>query len=68
MNIYLKWTEQRLSHNANISLFDLEISQEENCFAKARLVIDALASLPQTGTEGIIIQENDAIFNFSWLN
>lgn len=61
MNIYLKWNESRQFDDTNISLFNLEIFQEENCFTKARLVIDALAPLPQAGTEGVIVQENNEI-------
>lgn len=61
MNIYLKWTASRWLDKYPLALFDLEISQEENYFAKARLVIDALASLPPTETEGVILQENNEI-------
>ena len=59
MNIYLKWNSS--SELSPLSLFDLEIFQSEDCFAKARLVIDALASLPGAGTEGVIMQENNEI-------
>lgn len=61
MNIYLKWNKNKLSNESNIHLFDLEISQTENSFATARMVIDALTSLPPTGTEGFIVQENNEI-------
>lgn len=61
MNIYLKWTECELLNNGNIAIFDLKISQAENDFARARLVIDALVALPQAGTEGVIIQENNEV-------
>lgn len=61
MNIYLKWTDADSAYNSNISLFDLEIFQSENNFAKARFVIEASVSLPQAGTEGIIVQENGHI-------
>lgn len=61
MNIYLKWNEYKNSNNIIIDLFDLGICQVENHFAKARLVIDALSPLPQSGTEGIIVQENQQV-------
>lgn len=61
MNIYLKWTDTKLSGSSSISLFNLEISQEENYFGKARIVVDALVSLPPGGTEGVIVQENNGI-------
>ena len=61
MNIYLKWSGDYLLSMPPLSLFNLEISQKENCFARVRLVIDALAVLPQTGTEGLITLENNDI-------
>ena len=62
MNIYLIWPSVFLTENDNISIFALDISQDENSFAQARLVIDALSSLPSTGTEGIIRGEDGDIF------
>ncbi len=62
MNIYLTWSSAFLSKKDNISIFDLEISQEENSFAKAHLIIDALSSLPHPGTEGAIRGEDNEIF------
>src|SRR3990167_8192628 len=41
------------NHN-NFSVFDLEISQEENCFARANLLIEGGVALPAEGAEGII--------------
>ncbi|MBI2707871.1 MAG: hypothetical protein HYX35_06150 [Proteobacteria bacterium] len=38
----------------NVPLFDLEISQEEDFFAKARLLVEAGIPLPPCGTIGII--------------
>jgi hypothetical protein len=61
MNIYLTWLTVFLNEKDNLSIFDLEISQEENCFSKARLIIDALSSLPQPGTEGVIREEDGEI-------
>lgn len=61
MNIYLKWNGESISDKYNISIFDLKISQEEDCFAKARLTIDALTPLPPAGTEGILYEENDGL-------
>lgn len=61
MNISLKWSGDYLSSILPLPLFNLEIFQEENNFAKARLVIDAIAALPPTGTEGIIVLENNDI-------
>ena len=58
MNIYLQWLQNSSTKSSALHLFDLEISQEENHFATARLVIDALVPLPPTGTEGIITLEN----------
>ncbi|MBA3813255.1 MAG: hypothetical protein H0X26_01990 [Alphaproteobacteria bacterium] len=60
MNIYLKFLNHSAS-NDSMSIFDLEIVQEENCFAKARLIVDALEPLPQAETEGIIVTENQEI-------
>ena len=37
-----------------LNVFDLEISQEEDCFAKAKLLIDSGATLPAEGVEGVI--------------
>ncbi|HUX80526.1 MAG TPA: hypothetical protein VMW10_12405 [Alphaproteobacteria bacterium] len=62
MNIYLIWSPVFLLQKDDISIFDLEISQEENYFSKARLIIDALSPLPPPGTEGIIRGENDEVF------
>jgi len=62
MNIYLTWTPHELSNTENIFIFDLEISQEENCFARARLVVDVLALLPASGTEAVIHGEDKEIF------
>ncbi|OJW50573.1 MAG: hypothetical protein BGO67_05725 [Alphaproteobacteria bacterium 41-28] len=61
MNIYLTWLPVFLAEKDNLSIFDLEISQEENCFSKARLVIDALSFLPQPGTEGVIREQDGEI-------
>lgn len=61
MNIYLQWNKSQLSDKYPLSIFNLKISQAENNFAKARLVLDALVSLPQAGTEGVIIQENNEV-------
>lgn len=58
MNIYLKWTQNSPAKSSILHLFNLDISQEENYFATARLVIDALTSLPPVGTEGFITLEN----------
>jgi hypothetical protein len=55
MNIHLQWNQ---SETPPLALFNLEIIQEENCFAKARLVVDALAVLPPAGTEGMIVIED----------
>jgi len=44
----------------NIALFDLEISQEEGFFAKARLVIKAGIPLPPCGSIGVI--QGDEIY------
>ena len=41
-------------NRVNIHIFEMEISQEEDCFAKVRLVIEAGAPLPPSGTEGLI--------------
>lgn len=49
MNIYLIFNDR-----VNIPIFEVEISQEEDCFAKAHLVIEAGLRLPPSGTEGII--------------
>lgn len=66
MNIYLKWKSSFEFLNKDIPIFDLEISQEENDFAKARLVIDASMKLPSTGTEGILYEgEKKSIFKGS---
>lgn len=62
MNIYLKWKSSPFSENENIAIFDLEIIQEENCFARARLSVDALISLPPTGTEGILWESEQMLF------
>lgn len=62
MHIYLEWAHHFISNQDNIPIFDLEISQKENCFAKARLVIEATVSLPPTGTEAVIRGENTEIF------
>ena len=62
MNIYLKWAPYQLSDENNLVIFDLNISQKENYFSKARLVINAVNSLPPTGTEAIIQGEDNEIF------
>lgn len=62
MNIYLKWNSLFISKNKEFSIFDLEIFQEENNFATARLVVKAVASLPPPGTEGILYEENGETF------
>jgi len=62
MNIYLKWAPYHLSDENNLSIFDLEISQKENHFAKARLVINTIDSLPPTGTEAVIQGEDEEVF------
>jgi len=58
MHITLNW---ETNAPQNLSLFDLKISQREGCFAKARLVIDALASLPEIGTHGTLKMGSDEI-------
>ncbi len=62
MNIYLKWNPIFIEEKAHLPIFDLNISQEETCFAKAHLIIDALASLPPPGTEGVIQGETGEPF------
>lgn len=49
MNIYLKINEK-----TKIDVFDLTISQEEDHFATATLIISAKETLPPCGTEGMI--------------
>jgi hypothetical protein len=49
MNIYIIFDKYK-----NIPIFDLEIFQEEDCLAKAKLVIEAGVPLPPAGTEGRI--------------
>lgn len=44
-----------------IPIFNLEISQEENCFAKAKLIVEAGCVLPKAGTEGVL-RENEILF------
>jgi hypothetical protein len=61
MMIYLKWTTDKVFNKEMISIFDLEISQKESFFARARLVVDALTALPPTGTKGLIQQEDDEV-------
>jgi len=61
MNIYLKWKENPSFNKEEIPIFDLEISQEEDHFAKARLVVDALTTLPPAGTEGILQTESQEV-------
>ncbi|MBS0272279.1 MAG: hypothetical protein JSR85_06495 [Proteobacteria bacterium] len=56
MNIYLKWKSSLESLNEVIPLFDLEISQKESSFAKAKLTIDASMTLPSTATEGVLYE------------
>ncbi|MBY0501452.1 MAG: hypothetical protein K2P93_05565 [Alphaproteobacteria bacterium] len=66
MNIYLRWEHYILKSKENISIFDLEISQEEDCFSKAKLLIEAGSRLPPTGTEATLQEDNqDIIFKGS---
>lgn len=62
MNIYLKWADQNFSNQAEIPIFDLKITQEENTFAKADLTLEAGVSLPPATTEGLIRGENQDLF------
>ncbi len=62
MNIYLKWNSFFFNKKENIPIFDLEISQEEDHFARAKLNIKAGILLPPTGTEGTIQGEGEKIF------
>ena len=47
MNIYLKWKQPNEFVQSNLSIFYLVISEKENHFASAKLMIDALAKLYQ---------------------
>ncbi len=59
MNLHLNWN----AFSDSTALFEVEISQEEGAFAKAKLLIDALAPLPKIGTEGILyIDANEILF------
>lgn len=57
MNITLNWE----SKGDTLPLFNIEISQEEGSFARAKLLIDALSDLPEIGTEGILRRGEDEI-------
>lgn len=61
MSIYLTWRPLFLKHKENIPIFNLEISQEEGCFSKAKLLIEAGSTLPPTGTEAMIQEETQEI-------
>jgi hypothetical protein len=61
MSIYLIWKPHFLKHKENIPIFDLEISQEEGCFSKAKFLIEAGYLLPPTGTEAMLQEENQVI-------
>src|SRR3990167_8395625 len=58
MNINLNWNTQQKP----IPLFNLEITEEEGSFAKAKLVTHALANLPAPGTLGTIQSDTGEIF------
>jgi hypothetical protein len=62
MNIYLIWNQKININKESISIFDLEISQEEGKFSKARLVVASDMLLPPTDTEALIQGENQEIF------
>ncbi len=62
MNIYLHWPTFYIYKKESLSIFNLEITQEENYFAIAHLIIDGYSSLPPTGTEGLIQGDNEEIF------
>ncbi|MBY0292993.1 MAG: hypothetical protein K2W92_06890 [Alphaproteobacteria bacterium] len=62
MNIYLHWPKFYIYKKKSLSIFNLEIIQEENYFATARLMIDGYSPLPPTGTEGLIQGDNEDIF------
>ena len=58
MTLHLKWIGSPFSQEPDLPILDLDITQEENEFAKAHLVIDVKSSLPPTGTEGLIEENN----------
>ncbi len=62
MSIYLIWNQPNILNRDHFPIFNLEISQEENHFAKARLMIDAMQVLPSVGAEGILQGEDGEIF------
>lgn len=55
MKLTLTWT----TSSKTLPLFDVEISQEEGSFARAKLLIEALAPLPTRGTEGTLKTEEE---------
>ena len=62
MDIYLIWNQKITINKESISIFDLEISQEEGKFSKARLVVASDMPLPPTDTEALIQGENQEVF------
>jgi hypothetical protein len=55
MNLHLSWDHD------SIPLFDIEISEEENNFPKAKIVVDALSPYPKLGTKGMIKTSNEKV-------
>ncbi len=62
MDVYLIWNQKITINKESISIFDLEISQEEGKFSKARLVVASDMPLPPTDTEALIQGENQEVF------
>lgn len=58
MHIQLLWEGEAKS----LDLFHMEIIQEEGCFAKAKLVVDALSPLPKLGTRGTLKEGDEILF------
>lgn len=58
MTLILNWT----TSTNTLDPFDIEISQEEGEFAKAKIIIEARAPLPKIGTEGTLHHDNELLF------